>query len=137
MNDDDSIYNKQTFPTTDMDITHMDTIDYNERDPIYENTMTGRQRITRIIVENPVLNNLYFQMLLFYNFFYAFLHFFLLFTILIYKLWIFRTREYKEFIAIVMIIFYLPVEMVSLYFGYRGNILESVGGRLIFSSQNW
>ena len=81
---------------------------------------------TNIIIENPVLNNVYFQMLLFYNFFYAFLHFFLLFTILIYKLWIFRTREYKEYIAFVLIIIYLPLEIASLYFGYKGNINETV-----------
>jgi hypothetical protein len=124
--DTDSLYNKKTFATTGMDMTDFDSFDFKERDPIYEDTMAGRKGITRIIIENPVLNNVYFQMLLFYNFFYCFLHFFLLFTILIYKLWIFKTREYKEYIAIVLIIFYLPCELASLYFGYKGNINETV-----------
>lgn len=109
-----------------MDITGVDPYDFGERDPIYDNTLVGQKGIKRIIIENPVLNNLYFQMCLYYNFFYCFLHFFLLFTILIYKLWIFKTREYKEYIAIVLIIFYMPLELVSLYFGYKGNINETV-----------
>lgn len=122
----DSFYNKKTYQTTDMDFTNLESIDYGERDPIYENTKVGHKGITRIIIENPLLNNLYFQMLIFYNFFYCFLHFFLLFTILIYKLWIFRTRQYKEYIAFVLIVFYLPLELTSLYFGYKGNINETV-----------
>lgn len=124
--DTDSIYNKKTYHSTDMDLTNFETMDYGERDPIYDNTLVGHKGITRIIIENPLLNNVYFQMLLFYNFFYALLHFFLLFTILIYKLWIFKTREYKEYIAFVLIILYLPLELTSLYFGYRGNINETV-----------
>lgn len=124
--DTDSLYNKKTYHSTDMDLTNFDTFDYGERDPIYDNTVVGHKGITRIIIENPLLNNVHFQMLLFYNFFYSLLHFFLLFTILIYKLWIFRTREYKEYIAFVLIILYLPLEFASLYFGYRGNINETV-----------
>lgn len=124
--DTDSLYNKKTYQTTDMDLTNLENYDFGERDPIYDNTKIGHKGITRIIIENPVLNNVYFQMLLYYNFFYSLLHFFLLFTILIYKLWIFRTREYKEYIAFVLIIFYLPLELSSLYFGYKGNINETV-----------
>lgn len=116
------MYNKRTYATTDMDMSSFEVLEFGERDPI--------PNYVNIIIENPVLSNLYFQMLIFYNFFYSFLHFFLLFTILIYKLWIFKTREYREYIAFVLIIFYLPLEIVSLYFGYKGNINETVSLRL-------
>ena len=71
----DSLYNKKTFASTDMDMTSYDFIEMDKKDPI--------PNYVNIIIENPVLNNVYFQMAIFYNFFYAFLHFFLLFTILI------------------------------------------------------
>jgi hypothetical protein len=114
----DSLPNKKTYATTDMGLSNLEIVEFGERDPI--------PNYVNIIIENPVLSNLYFQMLIFYNFFYSFLHLFLLFTILIYKLWIFRTREYKEYIAFALIIFYLPLELVSLYFAYKGNINETV-----------
>jgi hypothetical protein len=101
-----------------MDMSTFEVLEFSDRAPV--------PNFVNIIIENPVLSNLYFQMLIFYNFFYAFLHFFLLFTILIYKLWIFKTREYREYIAFVLILFYLPLELVSLYFGYKGNINETV-----------
>mmetsp|Transcript_9671 Transcript_9671/g.8515 ORF Transcript_9671/g.8515 Transcript_9671/m.8515 type:complete len:259 (-) Transcript_9671:17-793(-) len=115
--DTDSFYNKNTYASTDMDATAYDFIETEGKDPI--------PNYVNIIIENPILNNVYFQMAVFYNFFYCFLHFFILFTILIYKLWIFKTREYKEYIATVLIIFYLPLEFASLYFGYKGNINET------------
>ena len=114
----DSLPNKKTYATTDMGLSTLEVVEFGERDPI--------PNYVNIIIENPVLSNLYFQMLIFYNFFYSFLHLFLLFTILCYKLWIFKTREYKEYIAFALIIFYLPLEIVSLYFAYKGNINETV-----------
>jgi hypothetical protein len=107
-----------------MGLSTLEVLDFGEREPI--------PNYVNIIIENPVLSNLNFQMLIFYNFFYSFLHFFLLFTILVYKLWIFKTREYKEYIAFALIIFYLPLELASLYFAYKGNINETV--RLLLSN---
>lgn len=116
--DTDSLYNKKTYTSTDMDATKYDFIETKRQEPV--------PNYVNIVIENPVLNNVYFQMAIFYNFFYAFLHFFLIFTILMYKLWILKTREYKEYISTALVIFYLPLELTSLYFGYKGNINETV-----------
>lgn len=117
--DTDSFYNKKTYASTDMDATKYDFIETKRQDPV--------PNYVNIVIENPVLNNVYFQMTIFYNFFYAFLHFFLLFIILFYKLWILKTREYREYISTALVMLYLPLEITSLYFGYKGNINETVG----------
>lgn len=122
----DSLFNKKTYETTDMDISYMDDTGVEKRDLIYTDTNITIKPITRIIVENPVLSNLLFQMLIFYNFFYMFLQFFIFFTMMINKLWIFDYQNYKDYIAYGCIIFYFPIEICSCYFGYRGNINETV-----------
>ena len=122
----DSIYNKKTYQTTNIDLTQFETGGNGDRDLIYENTAASQKVLTRIVIENPILNNLLFQMMIFYNFYYAFIHFLLLFFISIYKLWIFKTADYLEYIAIVMIILFPFLEFTSLYFAYRGNINETV-----------
>lgn len=122
----DSIYNKKTYQTTNIDLTNFETGEMGDRDLIYENTAASKKVMTRIVIENPILSNLLFQMIIFYNFFYAFLHFLLLIFISIYKLWIFKTADFKEYIAIVLIILYPLLEVSSLFFAYRGNINETV-----------
>lgn len=64
-------------------------------------------------------------MILYYNFYYAFLHAFFLLTVGIYKLYIFRVREYREFLNFFFVCAYFPIEMAILYFGYLGNIKET------------
>lgn len=60
--DTDSFQNKQTYASTDMDATAYDFIEGKDKDPV--------PNYVNIIIENPILNNLYFQMGIFYNFFY-------------------------------------------------------------------
>ncbi|CAI2374077.1 unnamed protein product [Moneuplotes crassus] len=115
--DTDSIYNKKTYASTDMDVTANDFIESKRTKPIPTHL--------NIVIENPLSNNVYFQMVIFYNFFYSFLHAFLLFIILFYKLWVFDANEYREYISTALAILYLPLELTSLYFGYRGNINET------------
>ena len=38
----------------------------------------------------------------------------------------FRVREYREYLSFFLCLIYLPVELFTLYFGYVGNIKETV-----------
>lgn len=124
------MYDKKTFETTDMDFINIESSDFEQRDLIYQDTQRSIKPLTRIIIENPVLSNLLFQMLLFYNFFYLFLQFFILLTMMFYKLWIFDYQNYRDYIAYGCIIVYFPLELCSCYFGYLGNINERVSSGL-------
>ena len=50
-------------------ILKKDSLDMDEqdRDLIYENTAASKKVMTRIVIENPILSNLLFQMIIFYN----------------------------------------------------------------------
>ena len=87
----------------------------------------GPERHKSRVIDVPVnSNSLVFQMLIYYNFFYAFLHAFFFVMMGIYKLWVFRVREYREVLTFFFTCAYLPVELFVLYFGYVGNIKEAV-----------
>ena len=84
------------------------------------------------VVYAPVQSNLTFQMIIYYNFYYAFLHAFFLLTVNVYKLYMFQVREYREFLTLFFILIYFPVELAILYFGYIGNIKESMSELIAF-----
>ena len=106
-------------------LASMTPLQGSRRNSIYSDNYLGKKMKSRVIMA-PVHSHLIFQMLLYYNFFYAFLHFFLLVSMNVYKLWMFRVREYREFLSFFLCLIYLPVEMFTLYFGYVGNIKETV-----------
>ena len=122
----DSLFNKKTFESTQIDFANFQNTELEHNDLIYDDTTVSMKPITRIIIEDPVLSNLLFQMLIFYNYFYFWLQFFIFFTMMINKLWIFDYQNYRDFIAYGWIVLYFPIEICSWYFGYKGNINESV-----------
>ena len=141
LDETNSLFNKKTFETTDMDMSQLEGSEDGKKDLIYDDTRRNTKPITRVIIENPVLSNLFFQMLIFYNFFYFWLQFFIFFTMMINKLWVFDYQNYRDYIGYGCIIFYFIIELCSCYFGYRGNINETVSDSnwlimYIYSSQN-
>lgn len=78
------------------------------------------------IINTAVTSNLTLQMLMYYNFFYSFLHAFFFIACNLYKFWIYKDIGYTDILFFVFTWIYFPIECMILYFGYIGNIRESV-----------
>ena len=76
------------------------------------------------IIETEINSSLFLQQLLYFNFFYDFLVFTLQLSSHVYRIYIYDVKAAKTG-TIVLIIWFLQ-EFARLYFGYTGNLRESV-----------
>ena len=70
-------------------------------------------------------SSLYFQMLLYYHFFYDILYLMCVFTTQIYKIWV-MNPDILAIITLIIVLIWFPVELARLNFAYKGNINETV-----------
>ena len=76
------------------------------------------------IIETEINSSLFLQQLLYFNFYYVFLAFTLQLSSHVYRIYIYDVKAAKTG-TIVLIIWFLQ-EFARLYFGYTGNLKESV-----------
>ena len=90
---------------------------------IYQNTNYIPDDKSRVLEVN-MNSSLFFQMMLYYHFYYDMLYFGLIFPANIYKMMVFRANPFI-ILGVVLMILWAPIEMFRLNFGYKGNINEA------------
>lgn len=90
---------------------------------IYQNTNYIPDDKSRVLEVN-MNSSLFFQMLLYYHFYYDLLYFGLIFSANVYKMMVFKSQPFV-ILGVILMILWAPIEFFRLNFGYKGNINEA------------
>lgn len=110
---------------TDLNSTRDDLEEERRQLEAEQEEMTKTNLFKTRVIETEINSSLFFQIALYFNYFYCYICFVLQVSSVSYKIYVYMTDKF-DYVRIVLIILWLFVEHIRLFYGYKSNIQESV-----------
>ena len=120
----DNSFNNMQNRNNDLNSTFDDLENERKRTQEELENMDNSNLFKSRIIETEINSSLFLQQLLYFNFYYVFLAFALQLSSHVYRIYIYDVKAAKT--GTVILIIWFIQELARIYFGYTGNLRESV-----------